>query len=151
MAFVVFNRKVQNGGSPAVTFTTNGRLAFNKAATAKFEKHDVEYVLLLWDAEGKRIGVQPIPKKLPILYSALWEKWEWMRFFRITYRIWLDIILKKLILYLRYGMKLKRCLWSMYRQNILKKIALMLIMQNLKGSDILTKEITNMLPPDIKE
>ena len=74
MAFVVFNKKVQYGGSPAVTFTTNGRLAFNKAATAKFEKHDVEYVLLLWDAEGNRIGVQPIAKKTSQSYTVHFGK-----------------------------------------------------------------------------
>lgn len=63
MAFEVFTRKVQYGGIPSITFTTNGRFAFNKAATAYFEKNAIEFVLLMWDAEKKLIGVKPISKK----------------------------------------------------------------------------------------
>lgn len=63
MAFEIFTRKVQWGGVPSVTFTTNGRFAFNKASTAYFEKKSIQYVLLMWDAEKKLIGVQPIQEK----------------------------------------------------------------------------------------
>jgi hypothetical protein len=63
MAFEIFSRKVQWGGTPSVTFTTNGRFAFNKAATAQFEKTAVETVLLMWDSEKNIVGVQPIRKK----------------------------------------------------------------------------------------
>lgn len=63
MAYEIFTRKVQWGGSPSVTFTSNGRFAFNKTATAQFEKNAVENVLLMWDAERNMIGVRPITKK----------------------------------------------------------------------------------------
>lgn len=63
MAYEIFSRKVQYGGTPSVTFTTNGRFAFNKAATAQFEKNAIENVLLLWDAEKNLVGVRPITKK----------------------------------------------------------------------------------------
>jgi len=63
MAFEIFSRKVQYGGAPSVAFTTNGRFAFNKAATAQFEKNAIENVLLLWDAERNLVGVRPITKK----------------------------------------------------------------------------------------
>jgi hypothetical protein len=63
MPFEIFSRKVNYGGSPAVTFTRNGRFAFNKASTALFEKNAIENVLLLWDKERRLIGVRPITKK----------------------------------------------------------------------------------------
>jgi|SRR5208283_1009737 len=63
MAWEIFTRKVQYRGSPAASFTKLGRLAFNKAATAKFERDAVENVLLLWNAEDRLIGVRPIVKK----------------------------------------------------------------------------------------
>jgi hypothetical protein len=63
MAFEVFSRKVRRLTSPQVTLTTLGRMAFNKAATAVFEKQVVENVVLLWDVETKRFAVKPISKK----------------------------------------------------------------------------------------
>jgi len=63
MGFEIFSRKVQWKGSPSVTFTKLGRFAFNKAATAQFEKNAIENVLLLWDAEKRIVGVRHITKK----------------------------------------------------------------------------------------
>jgi hypothetical protein len=63
MAFEIFSRKFQYRGTPSATFTTNGRISFNKAATAQFEKNAVENVLLLWDKERRIVGVRPITKK----------------------------------------------------------------------------------------
>jgi hypothetical protein len=40
-----------------------GRVSFNKAATALFEKNAVENVLLLWDEQNRLVGVRPITKK----------------------------------------------------------------------------------------
>lgn len=70
MAFEIFSRKVQWQGSPSVTFNKLGRFAFNKAATAKFEKDAIENVLLLWDAEKQIVGVRPITKKDPRAYKV---------------------------------------------------------------------------------
>jgi len=63
MGFEIFSRKIQWKGSPAVTFNKLGRFSFNKASTAQFEKNAIEYVLLLWDAERRLVGVRPISKK----------------------------------------------------------------------------------------
>ena len=63
MAFEIFSRKVQWRGKPSVSFTKLGRFAFNKGATAQFEKNAVENVLLMWDAEKHLVGVRPITKK----------------------------------------------------------------------------------------
>ena len=63
MGFEIFNRKVQWSGSPAITFNKLGRVSFNKAATALFEKNAVENVLLLWDEQNRLVGVRPITKK----------------------------------------------------------------------------------------
>lgn len=63
MGFEIFGRKVQWRGSPAVSFTKLGRIMFNKAVTAKFEKEAVDNVLLMWDSEKRLIGVRSISKK----------------------------------------------------------------------------------------
>lgn len=63
MAFEIFSRKIQRGGGPSVSFTTLGRFAFNKSATAIFEDKAVENVLLMWDKEKRLIGVRQITKK----------------------------------------------------------------------------------------
>jgi len=63
MSFEIFSRKATYRGVPSVTFTKTGRMAFNKAATAIFEKNAVENVLLLWDKDKRLIGVRPITKK----------------------------------------------------------------------------------------
>lgn len=74
MAFEVFSRKTQYKGSPAVTFTTLGRLAFNKAATITFQKEKVEDVILLWDKERRLIGLQPIANKDTRSYKVRYNK-----------------------------------------------------------------------------
>lgn len=74
MGYEIFNRKVQYRGAPAISFTSLGRFAFNKAATMQLEKAAVENVLLLWDKENRRIGVRPITKKDDRAYKIHWNK-----------------------------------------------------------------------------
>jgi len=74
MAFEVFSRKVRRLASPQVTFTTLGRIALNKAATAVLDKLVVENVVLLWDADTKRIGIRPISKKDSRAYRVHYGK-----------------------------------------------------------------------------
>jgi len=74
MAFEIFTRKIQRGRSPSVSFTTLGRLGFNKSATALFEKHAVENVLLMWDTEKRLIGIRPIAKKDDRAYKVHYGK-----------------------------------------------------------------------------
>jgi hypothetical protein len=70
MPFEIFSRKVVRRGSPSVTATKLGRMAINKAATAYLEKYAVEFVLLMWDADLRKIGVRPISKKDPRAYKV---------------------------------------------------------------------------------
>jgi hypothetical protein len=74
MPFEVFSRKVRRMASPQVTLTTLGRIALNKSATATLEKHAVENVILLWDAETKRFAIRPIAKKDSRAYRVSYGK-----------------------------------------------------------------------------
>ena len=69
MAFEIFNKKVQIKGSPGVTFTKMGRLAFNMFATKEFQVKGIEKVLLLWDKETRRVGVKPLTGNDPRSYK----------------------------------------------------------------------------------
>jgi hypothetical protein len=68
MSFEIFTRKVNRSGTPAVTLTTMGRMALNKAASATFEKNATEYVLLMWDKDARKVAIRPITKKDPRAY-----------------------------------------------------------------------------------
>jgi hypothetical protein len=74
MAFEIFSRKVNRGGSPSVSFTTLGRIAFNKSATTQFEKDAVENVLLMWDESKRTVGIRPITKKDQRAYKVHYGK-----------------------------------------------------------------------------
>lgn len=74
MAFVIFNRKTQWGGTPSLTVTKLKRFAFNKSATAQFEKNAVEHVILMWDREKRLIGIRPISKKDQRAYKVHYGK-----------------------------------------------------------------------------
>lgn len=68
MAWEIFERKVRRSGSPALTFNRLGRMSLNKTATGLLEKEAVEFVLVLWDASKRQIGIRPITKKDPRAY-----------------------------------------------------------------------------------
>ena len=68
MAFEIFTRKIVRSGAPGVTASKLGRMAINKRATSFFEKNAVEYVLVLWDADTKKIAIRPIAKRDPRAY-----------------------------------------------------------------------------------
>jgi hypothetical protein len=74
MAYEIFSRKVRKLRTPAVTVTKLGRLAFNKAATAPFEKNGVDNVFLMWDAERRQIAVRPTNKKDPRAYTVTYGR-----------------------------------------------------------------------------
>lgn len=74
MPWEIFTRKVRRSGSPSITFNKLGRLAFNKSATAILERDAVEYVLLMWDAAKRQLGVRPITKKDSRAYTLAYGK-----------------------------------------------------------------------------
>ncbi len=74
MAYEIFTRKVRRVGSPAVTLSTLGRLALNKAAADILHRSAVEHVLLLWDAEARKFAVRPITKKDERAYKLHYGK-----------------------------------------------------------------------------
>ncbi len=70
IAYEVFSRKVSRSGSPMVTITKLGRISLNKTATVRLEKEAVEFILLLWDRESRKIAIRPITKKDPRAYRV---------------------------------------------------------------------------------
>lgn len=74
MGYEVFSRKTSRVGTPTVTFTSLGRVALNKHATRVLEKDAVEFVILLWDNEGRRIGIRPITKRDQRAYRVSYGK-----------------------------------------------------------------------------
>ncbi len=74
MAWEIFTRKTRRSGTPSITFNKLGRIALNKTATAILEKDAVEYVLLLWDASKRQVGVRPITKKDQRAYTLAYGK-----------------------------------------------------------------------------
>jgi hypothetical protein len=74
MAFEIFSRRTQWGGTPSLTFTKLRRFAFNKSATAQLEKIAAENVLLMWDKEKRFIGIRPITKKDSRAYKVHYGK-----------------------------------------------------------------------------
>jgi hypothetical protein len=54
MPYEVFTRKTPRMGTPAITFSKIGQIAFNQSASRILQKAAIESILLLWDAaEGK--------------------------------------------------------------------------------------------------
>ena len=62
MAYHTFDPNI-NGRQLNVTIGSKGRIILNAAVTRLFKSQDVEHVLLLWDAQGPTIGIQPTPKE----------------------------------------------------------------------------------------
>jgi len=63
MGFEIFTRQITRTGTPTVTLTTMGRMALNKTATERLIKDAVEFVLLLWDKDTRKVAIRPITKK----------------------------------------------------------------------------------------
>lgn len=53
-----------------LTVTKLGRIALNKSATIRLEKDAVEFVILLWDQDSRKIAIRPITKKDPRAYRV---------------------------------------------------------------------------------
>ncbi len=61
--YEVFTRKTPRSGSPVMSFSKIGQITFNQAAARILQKETLEYVLLLWDAEQRKIALKSISNK----------------------------------------------------------------------------------------
>ena len=74
MPYEIFQRKTTRLTSPAVSLTTAGRLALNATAARLFQKNAVEFVLLLWDKEQRKVGIRPIGKRDQRSFKVTYSK-----------------------------------------------------------------------------
>ena len=58
MAYEVFARKVVRTGTPAISINSLGRVGINQSATEILRKNGIEYILLLWDKDELKVGIQ---------------------------------------------------------------------------------------------
>ena len=68
MAYEVFTRKTPRMGNPVVSFSKIGQIAFNQYAARQLQKAGVEFVLLMWDPEERKIGIKTAGEKDPRAY-----------------------------------------------------------------------------------
>jgi len=68
MPYEIFSRRIVKTTAPTISLTPYGRLNLNKASAAIFEENAVEQVLMLWDAEKRKLALRPITKKDPRAY-----------------------------------------------------------------------------------
>src|SRR5579864_9620076 len=62
MAYEVFDNKATRLGTPALTVTTDGRLALNADAGDLLRSVGAKFTHLLWDAEARKIALRPLTK-----------------------------------------------------------------------------------------
>jgi sugar/nucleoside kinase (ribokinase family) len=70
MAYEVFTRKTPRMGNPVVSFSKIGQIAFNQYAARQLQKAGVEFVLLMWDPEERKIGIKTAGEKDPRAYRV---------------------------------------------------------------------------------
>ncbi len=63
MAYEVFERKTPRLGIPMLSFSKIGQMTFNQSAARVMQKETIETVLLLWDAEGKKLALKVTSNK----------------------------------------------------------------------------------------
>src|SRR5258708_38149695 len=62
MGYEVFDNKATRLGSPALTITTDGRLALNADAGDLLRNTGAKFAHLLWDAAARKIALRPLTK-----------------------------------------------------------------------------------------
>jgi hypothetical protein len=63
MAYTVFERKTPRLGLPMLSFSRIGQIAFNQSAARILQKETIETILVLWDAEEKKLAMKVIGNK----------------------------------------------------------------------------------------
>jgi hypothetical protein len=63
MAYTVFERKTPRLGIPMLSFSKIGQIAFNQSAARILQKETIETILVLWDAEEKKLAMKVTANK----------------------------------------------------------------------------------------
>jgi hypothetical protein len=63
MPYEVFTRKTPRLGTPMVTFSKIGQVAFNQSAARILQKAAIESILLLWDASDNKLALKSTSNK----------------------------------------------------------------------------------------
>jgi hypothetical protein len=69
LGYEVYEKVVKRMTSPTLTISKLGRLSFNAAAAEMLRKNAVEYVLVLWDKDTRKVAVRSTAKKDPRAYT----------------------------------------------------------------------------------
>jgi len=70
MSFQEFTAKnVKSGGEPRVTISKQGIISLNKSCYRRFIKPKGEFVVLMYDADKKKIGIKPVGKDVAHAYK----------------------------------------------------------------------------------
>ena len=63
MAYEVFTRKTPRMGTPTITFSKIGQIAFNQSASRILQKAAIESILLLWDSSEGKLAIKSTSNK----------------------------------------------------------------------------------------
>jgi hypothetical protein len=63
MPYEIFTRKVPRAGTPMMSFSKIGQIAFNQSAARILQKDAIEYVLLMWDSSEKKVAIKSTSNK----------------------------------------------------------------------------------------
>ena len=76
MAYEIFTRKTPRMGNPVLSFSKIGQIAFNQFAARLLQKEAVEFVLLMWDPQERKIGIKSTGgnKKDPRAYRVRYNE-----------------------------------------------------------------------------
>ncbi len=73
MPYEIFTKKVLRSGNPIISISRLGRIGINQPAARTLKEHAVEFVLLLWDKDRRRIAFRPISKKDTRAYTITYD------------------------------------------------------------------------------
>ena len=74
MGYEIFTRKRSRTTTPSISINKTGRIGLNHATTVILQKNAVEFVLILWDAERRHLGIRPVVKKDSRAYGVSYNK-----------------------------------------------------------------------------
>jgi len=74
MGYKVYERKVIRTGSPTLSIGKLGRIGLNQFSAKYFRDTAVEFVLLLWDEESRRMALRPSSKKDSKAFTLKYDK-----------------------------------------------------------------------------